>query len=138
MKWTVQHIVCHCRRFFAIYAMLLLVLLTSCPIKSSLKTFVGLPVNTEQSTAKGNFNFSAQTGEKCSETAISEGQFVHNNLAQANFILPVLLLAGSFLLFLTSRKVSKEHIHPRYCRSTKIYNVIPLFLAYRKLILHFS
>lgn len=121
-----------------IYGMLLLVFLTSCPIKSSVKNLLGIPTTTEQSTSRGSQVFAVSISEKCAVAATSEAHILQNNAINMNDLLPLLFFATAFLFMYRLFPLPKESKHPVYNRSAKISNSIPLFLAYRKLILHFA
>lgn len=138
MKGIIPNIEIYYRRIFVIFAVLALVLLSSCPIKSSLKSFAGLPAQTAQNMPQGKQAIALSTGDKCSVTSISEVQIIKNNSINDAILLPIIFLASSFLFLFSLCAIKKENKHPTYSRSSKISNSIPLFLAYRKLILHFS
>lgn len=136
MRTTISNISMNYKGLFVIFASLLLVLLTSCPVKSSLKTFAGIPIKTDQQIPQGKFGFSAHPGEQCSVASASEVQIVQTAQKSINDLLPIIVFTAFFLLsFPTQRKECK---HPVYSGSSKISNSIPLFLAYRKLIIHFT
>lgn len=138
MKMTISNISMNYKGLFVIFASLLLVLLTSCPVKSSLKTWVGIPINTEQQTPQGKHGFLTNGGEQCSVASASEVQIVHAEHKSINDLLPIIVFTASFLCLLSFSAQKKESKHPVYSGSSKISNSIPLFLAYRKLILHFT
>ncbi|UQA74093.1 hypothetical protein K2F45_20080 [Sphingobacterium siyangense] len=138
MNRTILNISANCKRYFFVFSVMLLVLLTSCAIKGSIKTLAGIPANTERGLPKGNQNFSVNTGDKCAEFDIADTQIVQKISFKANDLLPVVLFTATFLFLFGFRPVSKENKHPLYSCSGKIRNAIPLFLEYRKLIIHFS
>lgn len=136
MKAHVQNIAFGYRGSVMIFAALILVLLTSCPIKSSIKTIAGLPVNTEQRSSAANHGLLTSNVQQCILESAVETQampqgMLHNILPEA-LVVSILLFVTNYSLF------SKETKHPVYSGSAKVSNSIPLFLAYRKLILHFN
>ena len=92
---------------------------------------------TEQAPTKGGTNFSATTFEKCSPTEITHSQSNQNNLSSPD-LLPVAIFTAAFLFLFGIRYITKGNKHPLYSSSGKIRNAIPLFLEYRKLIIHYS
>jgi len=137
MNRIVQNIKMNYRRGLFVFATILLVSLTSCPIKISIKRLAGIPVKTEQPTTPKN-QHSVNTFEKCNVVSASEMQIVQKSSSNANDLLPVVLFTASFLFLFSFRPVSKENKHPIYSGSSKIRSSVPLFLEYRKLIIHFS
>ncbi len=137
MNKTIPNILVNCKRFFLVIAAILLVLLTSCPVKIAIKNFAGIPIKTEQGATKGNSNFSAGTFEKCSETEIAKSQSGQHS-SNSQDLLPVAILTAAFLFLFGVRSIRKENKHPLYNSSGKIRSSIPLFLEYRKLIIHYS
>lgn len=135
MKANIQNIALGYRGSVIIFAALILVLLTSCPIKSSLKTFAGFPSNTEQRAPMGKQGISMSSNERCTLESASETQAMPQSVV--NNILPAVLTVFAVLLVVNFSPFSKETKHPVYSGSAKVSNSIPLFLAYRKLILHF-
>lgn len=138
MNRTILNISTNCKRHFFVFAAMLLVLLTSCAIKGSIKTLVGIPANTERGLPKDNQNFSVNTIDKCAEFEVADTQIVQKVSFKANDLIPVLLFTATLLFLFSFRTVSKEHTHPIYRGSSKIRSSIPLFLEYRKLLIHFS
>ena len=117
----------NCKRYFLVFAAMLLVLLSSCSIKSGIKSLAGIPVGTERTLPKSNQYFSSSPVETCAEFDIADTQIVQKFSFNANDLQPV-----------ASLKISKENRHPVYSGSSKIRSTIPIFLEYQKLILHFS
>lgn len=138
MNRTILNISANCKRYFFVFAAMLLVLLTSCAIKSSIKTLVGIPANTEHGLPKGNQNLSVNTIDKCAEFEVADTQIVQTISFSTNDLLPAVLFTAALFFLVSFRTVSKEHTHPLYSGSSKIRSSIPLFLEYRKLLIHFS
>ena len=136
MDRTIPNILANCKRYFLVFAAMLLVLLTSCAVKTSIKNLAGIPTKTERGVPKGNQNFSTNTLEKCAQFDVSDTQIVQKVSLNANDLLPAVIFTAAFLFLFGLRPVSKESKHPLYSRSGKIRSSIPLFLEYRKLIIH--
>lgn len=138
MSWTIPNILANCKRYFLVFAAMLLVLLTSCAVKTSIKNLAGIPTKTERGVTKGSHNFSSNTSEKCAQFDVSDTQIVQKSSFNANNLLPAVIFTAAFLFLLGFRPVSKENKHPLYSGSGKIRSSIPLFLEYRKLIIHYA
>lgn len=136
MSNQIPNILVNCKRCFLLFAALLLVLLTSCVVKASIKS-LGNPTKTERGIAKGSHNFST-TLEKCAQFDVSDTQIVQINSFNANDLLPTVIFTAAFLFLFSFRLVSKENKHPLYSGSGKIRSSIPIFLEYRKLIIHYA
>lgn len=138
MGRTIPNILANCKRYFLVFAAMLLVLLTSCAVKTSIKNLVGIPLETERSLPKANHNLLANTLVKCSQLNVEDTQIVQKNSFKANDLLPAVILTVSFLFLLGIPPVSNENKHPLYNSSGKIRSAIPIFLEYRKLIIHYA
>lgn len=138
MDRTIPNILANCKRYFLVFAAMLLVLLTSCAVKTSIKNLVGIPLETERSLPKANHNLLANTLVKCSQLNVEDTQIVQKNSFKANDLLPAVILTVSFLFLLGIPPVSNENKHPLYNSSGKIRSAIPIFLEYRKLIIHYA
>lgn len=138
MIGTTSNIANNCRQHFLVFATILLVLLTSCVVKGSIKSLAGIPLTTERSIPKGNQHFSSNSTEKCAEYEVSSSQIVQKSSISTNNLMPVVIFTTAFLFLFGLQPVSKENKHPVYSGSSKIRSAVPLFLEYRKLILHFS
>ncbi|WP_437362716.1 hypothetical protein [Olivibacter jilunii] len=128
----------YCKRSFLVFAAMLLVLLSSCAVKTSIKTLTGTPVKTERGIPKGSQSFSTNSVEKCAQLGVSDTQIVQKNSFNANDLLPAVIFTAAFLFLFGLRPVSKESKHPLYSGSGKIRSSIPIFLEYRKLIIHYA
>ncbi|WP_434376423.1 hypothetical protein [Sphingobacterium spiritivorum] len=138
MNKIIPNISMHYKRYFFVFAAILLVLLTSCVVKTSIKNLAGIPVKTEQSIPKGSQNFSAHAIEKCSQSDASDKQIVQKKSIDTNNLLPAVIFTAAFLFLFALQPVNKESKHPLYSDSGKIHSSIPIFLEYRKLILHYT
>lgn len=117
---------------------MLLILLTSCAVKTSIKNLVGIPVKTERSMPKAIHNLSTITLANCSQLNVEDTQIVQKNAFKANDLLPAVILTAAFLFLLGVPPVSNENKHPLYNSNGKIRSAIPIFLEYRKLIIHYA
>lgn len=138
MNRTIPNILFNCKRYFLVFAAMFLVLLTSCAVKTSIKNLAGIPTKTEQGVPKGSHNFSTNTIEKCAQFDALDTQIVQKNSSTANDVLPTVIFTASFPFLFGFRPVSKESKHPLYSGSGKIRSSIPIFLEYRKLIIHYA
>jgi len=119
------------RNLFVFVAMVF-VLIASCSVKSSIKSLVGIPLNSQHGVTKINHSFFGNGSEKCfSET--TDTQISQSGSSQTNSLLPAIILTAIFL-FLLGYTFCKEQAHPLY-GTLKIPGTIPIFLQYRKLII---
>src|SRR5690606_22324801 len=126
-----SHISKDYRRNLFSLAIVALILLTSCPIKSNIRSWMGMPTKTEQGTVKGNHDFLGSTLEKC--TLMDASDTMASPIPMnGSSLLPAILLTVTFLFLVPT--LSKEHIHPLY-RDDKLTGTLPIFLAYRQLII---
>jgi hypothetical protein len=137
MNKTIPNITNNIQRYLFVFATVFLVLFSSCTVKASVKTLVGIPIKTEQSLPKANRSFSTSSVEKCAQIETADRLSVQK-LSTDNQILPIILFTATFLFLFSFRSLTKESKHPVYSGSSKIRSSIPLFLEYRKLIVHFS
>ena len=120
------------RRYFFVFVAMAFVLLTSCPIKKSIRSLAGIPVNTEQSVAKSSSLLASAT-EQCTGSEIGDTKIVRAFSFNANDVLPAVAVAAVFL-FLRHYAPGNEPSHPRY-GNLKIPGALPIFLRYRKLLI---
>lgn len=125
----------HLRQLFVFTAALLIVL-TSCSVKSSIKSMAGIPVNTEQGLAKSNHGFFGAGSETCVNGETTDTKISPTTFFNANNLLPAVNLTAAFL-FLFGYTPCKEQLHPLY-GNLKISSTLPLFLLYRKLLVYYS
>src|SRR5690554_3813836 len=126
----------HLRQLF-IFVAAVLVILTSCSVRSSIKGLVGVPVNTEKGIAKSNHNFFGNASETCVIGETTDVQISQTASFNANSLLPAVLFAVAFLFLGGFRPCKKQTQHPLY-GNLKIPGTLPLFLLYRKLIVYHS
>lgn len=132
MDRLMLNIIKNYNRYLAVCAMVVFVLLTSCPVKSSIKGLAGIPVNTEQQASKKNNPLSGQEMEKCADSQTTETSIIQP-FSHASDLLPAVLFAVTFI-FLFGYTFSKAQTHPRYS-NLKIPGSLPIFLQYRRLII---
>jgi hypothetical protein len=118
-------------RYIFVFAAMVLVLLSSCPVKSSLRTLAGFPVKTEQGVTKGNHTFFAS--ERCVNTPTTETSVSQTVSADTNNLLPVVLFTAAFL-FLPGYALCREQSRTLY-GNIRIPGTLPIFLQHRKLII---
>ncbi|WP_312136707.1 hypothetical protein [Sphingobacterium sp.] len=120
-------------KLIMLMAVMLFVLLTSCPIKSSIKSLAGFPVNTEQGAAKKNSYTSRVLVEQCSVFESSLTQQVSKLSPDAKQMIPMMLFAVAFLFLLAiSDRTTKSHYSNGDFPNS---GPIPIFLKYRKLLI---
>lgn len=114
-----------------VFVTMLLTLLTSCPIKSGIKSLAGIPINVEQGHAKsgvvGNILGQCMSGST-TDSVITKSMSHHTNK-----LLPSVIFIAAFLLLLGFR-IYKGQSNLFY-RKLKVPNIVPLFLQYRKLVI---
>ncbi len=138
MSKTKSQILANYKRYLFVLATIFLVTISSCPLKGGLKALAGMPVSTESSIpSKGNQKSIVNTIEKCAEIEITDTLMAQNISIDVNSLLPFLLCTAAFFCLFAFRSTGKAYAHPLYNGSKKIRNSIPLFLEYRKLIIHY-
>lgn len=120
------------QRLFA-YVVLVLVLVGSCPIKASIKSLIGIPVNTEQSAPKSTHAFQVSGTDKCAAVQTNEVKIFQTNSSSASGLLPVAFFIFAFICAL-GFPLTKEQLHPSY-GNLKIPAALPVFLQHRRLII---
>ncbi|MEH6307214.1 hypothetical protein RYH73_16320 [Olivibacter sp. CPCC 100613] len=121
------------KRYVFALIVTVMVLLTSCPIKSGIKSLMGIPVSTEQGATTSNTNFLINGGERCVNSETDQTKTSSTVSTRANDILPTVILTSIFL-FLIGYTLKRKHVHPLY-GNLKIPDTLPIFLRYRKLII---
>lgn len=131
MNRTLSHIPKYSQRYFFVFAVIILIMF-SCPIKSSIKTLVGIPTNTER-TLNLNNNTIYSSLEKCENSETANSKVSQEISFKTISLLPAVLLAVTFPFLLGSIQI-KQLSHPLYKR-LKISGTLPIFLEYQKLII---
>ena len=113
-------------------AAVILLFLSSCPIKTGIKSLIGLPQKVEQvASAKGSFI--GTNYESCSSSIMTDAITLEKTGLQSQNMLPVAILTA-FILFIFYSFRTKDEIDPR-CLRIKIIAPLPIFLRDRKLII---
>lgn len=121
------------RNFFAITC-ILLICLTSCAVKGSIKSMVGIPVKAEQNTAKSSHTFLDNGSVQCQTLQNADIEIIKSLSANELQILPFVLFSAISLFMLVLATNNKAQAHPSY-NNVKIPGNLPIFLQYRKLII---
>lgn len=118
------------RQFLTIGAVILL-FLSSCPIKTGIRSLMGLPQKVEQTTnSKGSF---IGTGyQNCSSSILTDAM-VQKAGIQDNDLLPSAILTVLVLFFCLRARIKEEFVLP-YWRIKSVTS-LPFFLRHRKLII---
>lgn len=130
MDWTLSNTKKYTQRCLFVCIVVVLVLLTSCPVKSSIKSLAGIPANTEQGLVKKN---DVVGSERCVVGETADTKISQTSSFQTNDWLPIAVLSVTFL-FLLGYTICNEQSHPLY-GSLKIPGTLPIFLQYQKLII---
>ncbi|MBW3518078.1 hypothetical protein [Flavobacterium sp. NKUCC04_CG] len=138
MNKTVSNSAMNYKQYGYVIAVILMVLLTSCPVKGNIKTLTGLPINTEQGFPKGSKHTSTIAVEKCAEFQTEDTTIIQKFSLADNDVLPLLIFTVAVFFVFNFRLENKEDKHPVYSDSGKIQTAIPLFLEYKKLIIHYT
>lgn len=135
---TISNITVNGKRYFMVFAAMLLVSLTSCPVKGSIKTWLGIPTQTEQSLPKANYHFTAITVDQCAEIENATTQIAQKFFFSAHDLLPAMISTATLHFRSSFRPVNNEIRHPVYSGSAKIRSSVPIYLEFRKLIIYFA
>lgn len=136
MKKITPNISMNYRRLLFVFASALLVLLTSCPIKSNLKTLIDIPSNSDVGLFQGSKVSSLTPSEVCAQIGDIDIHSSQKTSLDINDILPALFATITLLFLFNFGGLSRSTRHPLYTSSGKIRHSIPLFLEYRKLLIH--
>ncbi|MGN6541447.1 MAG: hypothetical protein ACTHKY_11630 [Ginsengibacter sp.] len=126
IKSTASHL-------FAIAA-ILLVMLSSCPIKFSIKSFAGVPAKAEQASNKKINLFSANSNEVCNGFATDETAILQADLSSMTKGLLSATFFTAIIAFFFAITLSKGKAHLRFANA-KIQPTFPIYLQYRKLLI---
>lgn len=132
MNPTITHIFNNCKRYLLVISAVLLVVLSSCIVKSSLKTYSGIPINKEWNLPKSTHQSAQLLKDSCNQVMGT----VYSGIVTEYKFISILFFAISFFSFLVYHFSRNRNKHPLYSSSSKIRNNIPLFLEYRKLVIH--
>src|SRR5690606_3860069 len=122
----------HQRKFFA-YVLGIFILMGSCPVKSGIKSLMGIPVNAEQRVPKNHTVPQVTGAEKCASTEVTATKIIQTNPRNTGGWLPMAFLILVFIR-LPEVRLTRTQLHPRY-GSLKIPGPLPVFLRCRRLII---
>ncbi|AIM36695.1 hypothetical protein KO02_08225 [Sphingobacterium sp. ML3W] len=114
-----------------IVATIFFVLLTSCAVKSSIKSWADIASSTAQAPIKSGNLFSSSITEKCINSETTDTQISQIVSFQAGDYAPIVLFTLAFML-LFSVTVRSQQAHPHY-GNLKISGSIPIFIRDRNL-----
>ncbi|NKI27849.1 hypothetical protein HCG49_14895 [Arenibacter sp. 6A1] len=121
------------RQYLFVFVAMILVLISSCSVKSGIKSLAGVPFSTEQNTTKkGNVVFGAHKAN-CINTETANKEISQSISLDTADSLPEALLVAAFI-FVFGNTLYKQQLHPRYS-NLKIPGSLPIFLQNQKLIL---
>ena len=123
----------HLRQLLVLAAAVLIVL-TPCSVKSSIKSLTGIPVNTEQGLSKHHHSFLGTASGTCVSVQSTDTKISLKASSDANDLLPTAITAS--FIFLATPKLCEEQSHPLY-GNLKIPGRLPLFLLYQKLMVDY-
>ena len=119
-------------RVFALTAVLLL-LLSSCPVKTAFRSLAGMPVKTGHHSSKANYVFLGSSVERC-----INGETVDTKVVEAGFSFQCDArqddVFAAVFSFIFDASTGDKPPHPLYGR-TKPGSTVPIFLQCRKLII---
>lgn len=110
----------------------ILLFLSSCPIKTGIRALMGLPQKVEQ-VAGTKGSFIGTNYESCSSSIMTDAITLEKDSLQASNILPAAILTALILFTFLHFRLKDETV-PRYQR-IKITAPLPIFLRHRKLII---
>lgn len=130
MHGIIQHIAKNHRRHLAVFTAFIVVMLTSCAFKGSIKSLAGIPANTEQNQSK-------KTAVGSDMDACVYGEVTDAKIAtyssNANDLLPVALVVTA-LFFLGFNPRAEAQLRAGHV-THRIPNPQPIFLQHRQLII---
>ena len=121
------------RRNLLVSVAVVFVLLTSCPVKSAIKTLAGIPVNTEQGQTKKNSITVVNSAEQCSYPEGTDTKIFLSTSTHTSSLLPIFLFTAIFIFGFGFTLIGKQ-THPVY-GNLRIAASIPIFLQYRRLLI---
>lgn len=111
----------------------LFVLLSSCPLRSSLKSLAGIPVSSKQSSSKVDQALVQLPLTQCISVDMSTIQQTVKVTATSKQLNPAMLLMTG--LFFFSAVLFQLNRSLQTYQSEKYFNSLPIFLRYRKLLI---
>lgn len=121
------------RQYLFVFVAMILVLISSCSVKTGIKSLAGVPISTEQnSTKKGNVVFGAIV-EQCINSETANKEISQSISLDTSDSFPDALLLAAFI-FIYGFELHTQQIHPLYS-TVKISGSLPIFLQNQKLII---
>ena len=127
-----KYIKTNTERILMSLALMVFVLLTSCPVKGGLKTLAGLPVNTSQGLSNKQHLYSGNGGAHSDKCQQAETSYTQISAGDIYTVIPALLSA--VWVFLLGVAFLKSFFHPLYGRQ-KMYAPVPIFLTQCRLLI---
>ena len=131
MHGIIQHIAKNHRRHLAVFTAFIVVMLTSCAFKGSIKSLAGIPANTEQNQSK-------KTAVGSDMDACVYGEVTDAKIAtyssNANDLLPVALVVTALFSLVGFNARAEAQLRAGYVIH-RIPNPLPIFLQHRQLII---
>lgn len=106
-------------------------LLTSCAVKSSIKSWADIQISTVQAPVKNGNLFSSSSKDKCSSAEITDTQISQTISYKASDYTPTVLFTIAFLL-LFSFTTGRLQVPTHYAK-LKLSSSIPIFIRDRNL-----
>lgn len=121
------------KQYLPVFAMALLVLLSSCAVKGGIKSLLIFPNSIQQTATKSMQFVGSFTADTCNSIENTTAKITQTFSVESNALLPILLLATA-LIFLSGALLLRTPSHPGY-GNLKISGTLPIFLQYQKLII---
>ena len=121
-------------RQLLVFAAAVLIVLTPCSVKSSIKSLTGIPVNTEQGISKHHHSFLGTASGTCVSVQLTDTKISQKASSDAIDLLPAAIKVS--FIFLAAPKLTEEQFHPLY-KKLKIPGKLPLFLLYQRLMVDY-
>ncbi|MEK6511191.1 hypothetical protein [Myroides odoratimimus] len=131
MKNSIVNTMINFRHCF-VYVATILIFISSCAVKKSIKTFLLDSPLIEHQQSKGESNPSYKTSRKCSELKTTETQVIQKFELLSEDLLPLDPYVPVLLGWLVNTIVNA---HPLYIGTKKIRITVPLFIEYQRLII---
>lgn len=125
------HIARKSQRILFVVATVFCVLLTSCAIKSSIKSWADITSNTAKAPIKNGNLFSSNGTEKCINSESTDTQISQAVSFHAGDFAPLVLFTLAFMLLLNIF-IRSQQVHPNYGH-LKLSGSIPIFIRDRNL-----
>lgn len=130
MQGFKQHIMKNRQRHLAVFIAFIVVMLTSCAFKGSIKSLAGIPVNTEQGQSKKSLV--ASEIDICVYGEVTDAK-ISTSRSDTN-LLPLALVITAFFFLFGHDALASIFSHAGY-GARKVHSSLPLFLQHRQLII---